>query len=345
MDISKQVLFSLSVIGGLNGLMLSLYFVLATKRDKVSGYFLSALLFVISIRVLKSVFLYFNPNLSGTFIQIGLSACALIGPFLFLYVKSWRYPKIKTNWLFHIVPITIIIIGLGILYPYVEYRRLWARYIVKLIYLVWLLYIVFSGVQISPLFSKLLAKSQRLESIEIWLISLFTGISIIWLGYNLGAYTSYIVGAVSSSFVFFLLLLFWILKRRNTGPFFEEHIKYGDKKIDEFEAKEIIDKLDHLLAEEKLFKDADLKIADVAKRLRISPHYLSQLLNDNAGRSFSSHINIYRIEEAKSLLIKDKHFTTEAVGYQCGFNSKSTFFSVFKKITGLTPASYRAGNQ
>ena len=345
MDLSKQLLFALSIIGGLNGLLLSLYFAIAKSNNKISGYFLSSLLLVVSIRVLKSVFLYFNPGLSGAFIQIGISACALIGPFLYLYIKSWRYPEAHTKWVLHIIPITLFITILGLLYPYTENRRFWSRYIVKSIYLIWLLYIIFSGALLRPVLSKFFVKKQKFRNAEIWVLSLFFGISIIWIGYNLGAYTSYIVGAVSSSFVFYLLLLFWALNRRNTKPFFEDRIKYQDKKIDDTEAREILEKLDLLLHKEQLYKNADLKISDIATHLKVTPHYLSQLLNDNLGKSFSAHVNTYRIEAAKNLLIQEKAFTVEAIAYQCGFNSKSNFFAVFKKITGLTPTSYRSENQ
>ncbi|MEM1337520.1 MAG: helix-turn-helix transcriptional regulator [Bacteroidota bacterium] len=345
MDLSKQLLFTLSIIGGINGLLLGVYFSIASQKNKTSGYFLSALLFVVSIRVLKSVFLYFNPRLSGIFIQIGLSACALIGPFLFLYIQSWRQPETKTRWFLHVIPITIFVACLGLLYPYTEHRRVWSRFIVKSIYLIWLVYILFSARLLRPLLAKFFKKNLRLESAEVWVLSVFLGVSVIWIGYNLGAFTSYIVGAISSSFVFYLLLLFWILKRKNAKPFFEEHIKYHDKKIADKEAAQLIDQLNNLLAEEKLYKNANLKIADIAKQLHITPHYLSQVLNDNLGESFSAHINMYRIEEAKNLLVKELHFTTEAIGYQCGFNSKSTFFAVFKRITGFTPATYRSDNQ
>lgn len=335
----------LSAFAGLNGLLLSLYFACAPKKNKLATYFLSGLLFVVSLRVIKSVFLYFNPNLSGIIIQIGLSACTLIGPFLYLYIKTWRYPENNTKWLFHVLPITIVFITLGILYPYVENRIIWSDYIVKAIYLTWLLYIIFSGLLLRPVLSKFFVKKPRFAGIEIWMLSLFFGISIIWIGYNLGAYTSYIVGGVSSSFVFYLLLVFWVLKSKNTKPFFEEHVKYGNKKIEPSQVEETLEKLNQLLVQEKLYKNADLKIGEVAKKLRVTPHFLSQILNDNLGNSFSSHINTYRIEAAKDLLLKEPIFTTEAIGYQCGFNSKSNFYAVFKKITELTPSAYRSENQ
>ena len=84
-DLSRQLLFLFSALGAFNGLFLSLYFAFFLNKKRKANYFLSALLFVLSIRIIKSVFFYFNPSLSGVFIQVGISACVLIGPFLYLY--------------------------------------------------------------------------------------------------------------------------------------------------------------------------------------------------------------------------------------------------------------------
>lgn len=49
---------------------------------------------------------------------------------------------------------------------------------------------------------------------------------------------------------------------------------------------------------EELYKNPNLKLSDVASRMNISAHQLSQLLNDNLGKSFSTYINEYRIDDA-----------------------------------------------
>lgn len=96
-----------------------------------------------------------------------------------------------------------------------------------------------------------------------------------------------------------------------------------------------------MIIEQELYKNANIKLQDVANGLKVPSHYLSQFLNDNLGKSFSLFINKYRIDEAKRLLTIEDNLTTEAIGYECGFNSKSTFFTAFKKIAGLTPNQYK----
>ncbi len=341
MDFKTQILFLFSALGALNGLFLSLYFAFFSKQKQFSNYFLSALLFVISVRIIKSVFFYFNPNLSQVFIQIGLSACVLIGPFLYLYITTLLHKKYNHLWLVHVAPVLILITILGIVYPYWSYKTLWSRYIVKFIYLEWLVYLIITGVILKDVFKNLISESSKLKDLEIWMVSIFIGVAIIWIGYNVGSYTSYIVGAFSFSFVFYLIVLFWVFKRKKNSLFFVEHVKYANKKIDNEEAELIKENLNTLILENELYKDPNLKINDVAGQLNIVPHYLSQFLNDNLKKSFSLFINEYRIEEAKRLLTEKNQYTTEAIGYECGFNSKSTFYTTFKKITGITPANYK----
>ncbi|WP_394972338.1 helix-turn-helix domain-containing protein [uncultured Croceitalea sp.] len=340
MNFENQLIFFFSALGAFNGFLLSLYFAIVAERKKFSNYFLALLLLVLSIRIIKSVFLFFNQNLFSVFIQIGLSACVLIGPALYLYTVSQAKPSKAKKWWIHIIPSLSIVIILGIVYPYLDNRKLWTTFLVKGIYFQWLLYILLTGFQLKYLLKKIASKSTKLNEVEVWLLSIFAGVSIIWLSYNIASYTSYIVGALSFSFVFYLLVLLWLFKRNKNSLFFEKKEKYENKKIDTVEVKLIIEKLT-VIKGEKLFKNPNLKLSDIANQLNISSHQLSQLLNDNLGKSFSLFINEFRIEEAKQLLISSEAYTIETIGYDCGFNSKSTFFTTFKKITGTTPAKYK----
>lgn len=340
MNFENQLIFFFSALGAFNGFLLSLYFAIVAQRKKFSNYFLVLLLLVLSIRIIKSVFLFFNPNLFSVFVQIGLSACVLIGPALYQYTVSQTKPSKAKEWWIHIIPSLSIVIILGIVYPYLDNRELWTKFLVKGIYFQWLVYILLTSFQLKHILKKVVSKNIKLNEIEVWLLSIFTGVSIIWLSYNIGSYTSYIVGALSFSFIFYLLLLLWLFKRNKSTLFFKEKVKYENKKIDTKEVTSIIERL-AVIKDKKLFKNPNLKLSDIANQLNISSHQLSQLLNDNLGKSFSLFINEFRIEEAKQLLISNEAYTIETIGYDCGFNSKSTFFTTFKKITGTTPSKYK----
>lgn len=99
---------------------------------------------------------------------------------------------------------------------------------------------------------------------------------------------------------------------------------------------------DYVLSNQK-FLDPYLSLESLATELGKSTSNLSKLMNTYAGHNFSDYINNYRVIEAKRLLADPDFdaYTIVAIGLECGFNSKSTFYTSFKKFTGLTPTTYR----
>lgn len=334
---SNQLLFFFSALGAFNGFILSIYFAINAKKKNFTNYFLSLLLLVLSIRIVKSIFFYFNPHLSNIFIQIGLSACVLIGPFLFLYLKSYKFEKL--NWTKHVVYYLLVITILGIFYPYVEHRVIWSKWIVCAIYSQWFIYIILSLKYLRSIFLKIKEK-ETLKRIDIWFLSIYFGVAFIWLAYSMAAYTSYIVGALSFTFVLYLIVLLLVFKTNSESTFFNEKEKYKNKVIDK-ETLNLIDQKLSVIVEKELFLNPNFSLEEAAKELKLTKHILSQYVNEVLGKSFSSLIKEYRIEKAKKLLETETNYTIENLGYDSGFNSKSAFFTAFKKTTGLTPAEYQ----
>ncbi len=338
MTFSNQMLFFFSALGAFNCFIIALYFALNAKGKKFSNYFLSLLLLMLSIRIIKSVFFYFNPQLANIFIQIGLSSCILIGPFLFLYLKSFTTNS-KQNWAIHTIPFIAGITILGFFYPYVEHREIWSRWIVKGIYFQWLIYICLSFPYIQPVIKKYKEK-ESFKNIDVWLISIYVGVTCIWMAYSFGTYASYIVGALSFSFILYLIVLLLVFRNRKGLTLFQEKEKYKNKGIDRESLRQIEEAIS-LIATKELFLNPNLTLSETAEELNISTHLLSQYLNEKLGKSFTILINEYRIEKAKELLQSNNNYTIEGLGYNSGFNSKSTFFTTFKRITGKTPSEYQ----
>lgn len=95
------------------------------------------------------------------------------------------------------------------------------------------------------------------------------------------------------------------------------------------------------MTEKELFKDPNLKVNELAKEISISGHQLSQLLNNKIEKNFTLFVNEYRINEACKMLSTNTNLSIEGIGNEVGFNSKSTFFTAFKKIKGTTPSVYQ----
>ena len=335
---SAQFLFFFSALGAFNGLILSIYFAIHAKKKIFTNYYLSLLLLVLSIRIIKSVFFYFNPQLSNIFIQIGLSACVLIGPFLFLYLKSYTVNQ-KFNWITHVAPYVVIITIFGVFYPYVENRAMWSDWIVRGVYAQWLIYLILSFKSLKPIIQKIKLR-ERLGKLDIWLASIYIGVTIIFLAYATSDYTSYIVGSLSFTFILYVIVLLLIFRNSHETGFFQEREKYKNKEIDP-NTLDIIGQKLAIITEKELFLHPNFTLEEAAKELKVTKHVLSQYVNEILGKSFSNLIKEYRIEKAKKLLETEKNYTIESLGYDSGFNSKSTFFTAFKKTTGLTPAEYQ----
>lgn len=78
----------------------------------------------------------------------------------------------------------------------------------------------------------------------------------------------------------------------------------------------------------------------LARHIGVSPNYVSQTLNDTVGDSFFDFVNSYRILDAQDLL-RDTDQTVLAIAFEVGFNSRSSFYTAFKKVTGQTPTAFR----
>ena len=100
-------------------------------------------------------------------------------------------------------------------------------------------------------------------------------------------------------------------------------------------------RLMELLETDKIYTESGLNLKSLAEMLFISPHQLSQYINERLGSDFRSFINSYRVAEAKKLLVEDPDRNILTICYDVGFGSKSAFNSVFKKETGQTPREFR----
>lgn len=108
--------------------------------------------------------------------------------------------------------------------------------------------------------------------------------------------------------------------------------------------KIIVEKLDKMMQEKKIYLDPELNLVSLADITQISRHHISEALNQYLGKTYYAYINEYRIKEVLFLLDKCKKQGIKpnilSIAFEMGFNSKSTFHLYFKKITGSTPSEY-----
>jgi AraC-like DNA-binding protein len=102
-----------------------------------------------------------------------------------------------------------------------------------------------------------------------------------------------------------------------------------------------LSKLQNLMESEKPFLEDSFSMPLLARQLTVSPHHLSQILNESLGQSFFDFTAQYRVQEAQKLLIEKDNLKIEEIAEMVGYNSKSAFNTAFKKITGLSPSEFR----
>ncbi|PJZ68798.1 AraC family transcriptional regulator [Leptospira perolatii] len=175
------------------------------------------------------------------------------------------------------------------------------------------------------------------------LINVFASVEFSWLGFFL---MDNRILAIGASFITLGSASIFLFSSRYPNFFVSlkselRQRRYERTQLGGIDLNAVQIRLKEFMEEERIYQEETLKIQDLAQKLLISPHQLSRVLNETYGRNFNEFVNGYRIEEAKKLLLADEARTVLSIGYEVGFNSKSTFNAQFLRITGKTPVEWR----
>jgi AraC-like DNA-binding protein len=119
--------------------------------------------------------------------------------------------------------------------------------------------------------------------------------------------------------------------------------KYASSLLTPEESKSLLHRLQQHMQTTKPYLEPELTLEELSAQLSLRPKILSQVINENTGQNFFDFVNRYRIGEAKRMLTDptDKKITVQEILYVVGFNSKSSFNTLFKKYTGVTPSEFK----
>ena len=122
----------------------------------------------------------------------------------------------------------------------------------------------------------------------------------------------------------------------------EETKKYESSRLTSEKSQAMLEKVSQFIIQKELYLNVDLKLADVANELGCSSNEISQAINQNLNITFNEFINSFRVKKVIEMMDKPEYskFTLIALAQNCGFNSKTSFYRIFKKETGFTPAEY-----
>ncbi|MDH5656010.1 MAG: helix-turn-helix domain-containing protein [Spirochaetia bacterium] len=201
-----------------------------------------------------------------------------------------------------------------------------------------------------------LQKYQKKLVLGIWFLYFLIFITfIIYFRIMLSAKLHFNISEFEHAFLYFSAFILYVFLQ--VFPFiFKYGITYFDSKTFSieralnryFEGRDISEierKLDHLMKDDKIFKDDTLTSSELAGYLGLTVHQLSNYLNQYMGKSFFEFMNDVRVAEAKSILQNDPDFKIIDLSYAVGYSTPSVFYRAFKKIEGLSPKDWMKKNR
>jgi len=335
---------------------------LAKRKSSVSDKILSAWLCLLAIEFLTCALddvIFHEPLLSSSFL--------LFNPALYLYVQSLTLPgfKLKAYQLLHLVPFLVFEVAAYIIQEpfslegfFESDRNFNFRMLFAVANLVsWLVYNPLSIVYVHRHRMHLRNERSNIGKNENlgWVLS----VSIFYVVYCIVAVilgvVAYLVHQYPQSPHFYnysmLLFLIYILSFYGLYQYELPHqlLRKEDDKIPyknsslNAETKQVIrQKIANYIENEAAYLNPDLNMDMLSAALKVPKYQLTEVLNTEIGQNFFQFINSYRVEAVKKMLTNPKNrFSIEAIGYECGFASKSAFYTVFKSMTGQTPVIFR----
>ena len=120
-------------------------------------------------------------------------------------------------------------------------------------------------------------------------------------------------------------------------------VKYRKSSLTHEQSGAILAQLLHVMEHERPYRESSLTLTMLSNMLDASPHHISQVINEKLGKSFFDFVNEYRVQETKNALVspESNRFSVLGIALDAGFNSKSAFYTAFKKHTGMTPTQFK----
>jgi len=351
---------------GLSQALFSGLLTLTKDGKSISDRLLSAWLFLLSIEFLT---FGLESEIFTNFVLL-TNSFLLFNPALYLYTCSLTKPnfKLKSIQLLHLAPYAFFkILAWVIKEPqsfenfFQHNQTLWFRLLFGIVAITsWGIYLSLTGI--------ILTRHRKLVQNEFSTLDMFKRIGwilfivVFYILYCIsvflwGLFNLIVLDTVSLTIYNYSVLLIFIyifgfyglkqrdiFKRTEQEKGKEETEKNSNPTLNNEISENIRKKLLAYFEKEKPYLNPELNMTFLSEKLNIPKHHLTEVLNGKMGKNFFLFANEYRIEEVKKKLSNPKNrYSIEAIGYECGFNSKSTFFSVFKTMTGQTPREYQQG--
>ncbi len=347
-------------VGFSQSLFEAILMVTKTKNSS-SDKILSAWLFLLAIEFLTCALdykIFGYPLLSSSFL--------LFNPALYLYVRSLTIKEFRLKWLqlLHLLPFLFFEVFAYLVREPVSMRTFLHSDPGLTFRLIFAIGTILSWSIYNPLSLWMVIKHRRnleneFSSIDssrslawLYFIAIFY-VSYCFIAFFLGVFNILVPINPDSPHVYnysVLLALIYIVgfyglrqeeifrkQLREDKPTPYKYSVLTDKRKEEIKSKII-----SYFEKKSPYLNPDLNMDLLSAKLEIPKYQLTEVLNTGIGKNFFRFVNSYRVEAVKKMLSDpDNKYSIEAIGYECGFNSKSSFFTVFRELTGQTPLQFR----
>jgi AraC-like DNA-binding protein len=349
-------------------LIIFILFLFFKKQNKTSNYFLG-IFFICQLLIIAGCILCYIIFPGRLHWYIYYPVFWLVPPVLYFYVKSIVQPSyiFRLNQFIHVLPFLAVTVqsslcliyqmdcagidGFGCRFCFSSNFIVISRLVMYLQFLIYCLYAIH---EIRLYRIKIKESYSSLKKINlVWLNIVIWGFMFSWLINCLSIILYYFHSPefVQEAFSFFNIFSFLVFfniiffKAWTTPEIFKagsENVKYQSSELDEVQAGKFLDTLQFHMKTQKPYINPLLTINVLSEQLSIPVKYLSQVINENLHQNFYDFVNTYRTEEVKRKLSSNEKLKIDLVslGFESGFNSKASFFRVFKKNTGQTPKQF-----
>ncbi len=371
--LTYSIIFSGAVLG------FFLIFLVQTKveKSKADSWLVLYLMLSASLLLFYYDTMGDGPILPKNFQFFGFLLPLLSSPILYFYIKTLAFGSTpnRSQILFHSLPFLIIYLIFAVYYSSIDISKGFPHY-ANNIHPIIIFFTTFPIAISSGLYGilslRILIKYQRnlpdnysfTEEITLnWLKWIVLSNLILFLvvfliikfrvNWGLFSYLNLFEGVGVILAIYISLFGYLGLKQTTTFTNFNYNAgidqtespkeSYRNSGLKEEDINRIFEKLEGYIEQNKPYLDENLNLFTLAQQIGVSTNQLSQVINQKTSSNFFNYINQYRIEAVKQRL-KDPafaHYSILAIGFDCGFRSKSSFNKIFKDLEGITPSDYQ----
>ncbi|OUR94323.1 hypothetical protein A9Q87_01360 [Flavobacteriales bacterium 34_180_T64] len=324
MNLNIALLGIISGIAVATSFFLASYFLFLKKKDRFKNNLLGLLFVAIGFRIAKSIAYFIFIDIISIGLAIGFLGLSTIGPLFYIYMRSTGTKETqfrKTDVLHFAIPFLGFF---ACLFTHLGPITTLYKSVTALLF-VYLLVTVRIHLQ----------NNYENTNLKLWNTNLFVVIGLIWMSFVSQHLTSEIINYAFGTGIASLAIYYIFIFALKSPVVFNT----AKKTI----PRAIIEKVKHAFESDKIYLTQAYTLTKFAENHNIPTYLVTESVKQLYGKRFPEAINHFRIKDIKSTLIlnSENNSKIEALAYEVGFNTPSTFYAAFKKETNMSPKEFQ----